>query len=82
MISEFMVEKEHMIENNSKLDDHVLLKAYYEKTTDYTNNIDFDIICLILKKSFRVYNEGNLRKLYIKAYLSFNMFRFDLKGQF
>lgn len=57
MISEFMMETDYNIENNSKLDDHALLKAYYEKSTsDY--GIDFDIIGLILKKILKSTNEG------------------------
>lgn len=54
------MERDHIIENNSKLDDHVLLKAYYKKSTsDY--GINFDIIALILKKIVKASNEGILK---------------------
>ena len=54
------MEKDYIIDNNSKFDDHALLKTYYEKSTsDY--GINFDIIALILKKILKSTNEGILK---------------------
>lgn len=69
-----MIEKDYIIKNNSKLDDHALLKAYYEKSTsDY--GINFDIIGLILKKILKSNNEGTV-KLTKKHYVQKFIFKF------